>query len=158
VNKLFILAPILFFISVGAYNPPHKPVEKAEALKEEVEPPLSTLEEEMPAEPIVKVNRDVAPREKPETLKEYAKRRTIEIFGGGWKNVDFIIQKESSWKIGAINKSSGACGLGQALPCSKMKCGLSDGKCQVEWTLKYILNRYGSTKNAKAHWLSHNWY
>lgn len=136
---------------------PHQKVETKVDTKKEVvqaQPQVKTIV------PVQEPVRQVVEREraKPETLKQYAERRTIEIFGGGWENVDYIIQHESSWVVGNINKSSGACGLGQALPCSKMKCSLSDGKCQVDWTLNYILNRYGSTKNARAFWSAHHWY
>lgn len=36
-----------------------------------------------------------------------------------WSYVDFLVGKESSWNPNAINPSSGACGLGQQLPCGK---------------------------------------
>lgn len=71
---------------------------------------------------------------------------------------DFIYQKESGNNPGAINKSSGACGLGQALPCSKMGCSLSDYACQDTFFTNYMLNRYGSWENARAFWLSHKWW
>ncbi|MEK6879068.1 MAG: hypothetical protein AABY22_05640, partial [Nanoarchaeota archaeon] len=60
----------------------------------------------------------------------------------------------------AINSSSGACGLGQALPCSKMKCDLSDTACQISWTINYIKDRYGNPTNAYRFWLNQypRWY
>ena len=67
----------------------------------------------------------------------------------------FIYQKESGNNSYAINQSSGACGLGQALPCSKMGCDLSDYQCQDNWFTNYCINRYGSWSNAKAFWLQH---
>lgn len=70
----------------------------------------------------------------------------------------FIYQKESGNNPAAINKSSGACGLGQALPCSKMPCSLSDYACQDQFFTSYMQNRYGSWENAKAFWLSHKWW
>lgn len=70
----------------------------------------------------------------------------------------FIYQKESGNRPDAINASSGACGLGQALPCSKMGCSLSDYACQDAWFTNYMLNRYGSWANARAFWESHRWW
>lgn len=70
----------------------------------------------------------------------------------------FIYMKESGNNPGAINASSGACGLGQALPCSKMPCSLSDYACQDNFFTGYMQNRYGTWENAKAFWLSHRWW
>lgn len=70
----------------------------------------------------------------------------------------FIYMKESGNNPGAINRASGACGLGQALPCSKMPCSLSDYVCQDQFFTQYMLSRYGTWENAQAFWLSHNWW
>jgi hypothetical protein len=70
----------------------------------------------------------------------------------------FIYMKESGNNPGAINASSGACGLGQALPCSKMGCSLSDYACQDAFFTSYAMNRYGSWENAQAFWLANHWW
>ena len=70
----------------------------------------------------------------------------------------FIYAHESGNNPGAINKSSGACGLGQALPCSKMGCSLSDYACQDAWFTGYMQSRYGSWSNAVSFWRSHKWW
>jgi len=70
----------------------------------------------------------------------------------------FIYEHESGNRTDAINASSGACGLGQALPCSKMGCSLSDYACQDAWFTNYMKNRYGTWENAKSFWLSHKWW
>jgi hypothetical protein len=70
----------------------------------------------------------------------------------------FIYAHESGNNPGSINKSSGACGLGQALPCSKMGCSLSDYACQDAWFTGYMQSRYKTWSNAKAFWLSHKWW
>ena len=70
----------------------------------------------------------------------------------------FIYARESGNNPGAINRSSGACGLGQALPCSKMPCSLSDYACQDNFFTGYMQSRYGSWENAQAFWLSHHWW
>lgn len=70
----------------------------------------------------------------------------------------FIYMKESGNNPYAVNKSSGACGLAQSLPCSKMNCALGDYACQDAWATQYMLNRYGSWANAQAFWLAHHWW
>lgn len=69
-----------------------------------------------------------------------------------------LVFKESSLNSHAVNPSSGACGLFQALPCSKMKCSLGDSECQITWGLGYIKNRYGTPEKALSFHLEHNWY
>jgi cell pole-organizing protein PopZ len=73
-----------------------------------------------------------------------------------------IIQKESGWRTNAQNSSSGAYGIGQALPGSKMASAGSDwrtnGKTQVDWTLSYMNGRYGSPCGAWNFWQSKHWY
>ena len=70
----------------------------------------------------------------------------------------FIYMKESGNNPNSVNKSSGACGLAQALPCSKMGCALGDYACQDAWATQYMQNRYGTWENAKAFWLQHSWW
>lgn len=76
---------------------------------------------------------------------------------GNWYK-DFIYQHESGNNPGAINASSGACGLGQALPCSKMGCSLSDYACQDAWFTNYAMQRYGSWEAAYYFWVAHRWW
>lgn len=72
--------------------------------------------------------------------------------------MDNLIGKESTYNPGAINPTSGACGLFQALPCGKMKCSLDDVDCQLNWGADYIKRRYGNPTNAWKFWQEHNWY
>lgn len=69
-----------------------------------------------------------------------------------------LVCRESSYRKTAINPSSGACGLFQALPCKKMKCELTDADCQIAWGKKYISERYGSVKEAVKFHNLNNWY
>ena len=71
-----------------------------------------------------------------------------------------LIGGESGCRPNAINPSSGACGIPQALPCSKMGCSLSDAVCQLRWMDNYVKVRYGSWDNAYGTWLSRSphWY
>lgn len=70
----------------------------------------------------------------------------------------FIYAKESGNRTDAINPSSGACGLGQALPCSKLPCTLSDYACQDAWFTNYAMQRYGSWEAAQAFWVANHWW
>lgn len=69
-----------------------------------------------------------------------------------------LICRESSFNPTIINKSSGACGLAQALPCSKMKCDLADVDCQLKWIGTYVEDRYGSFQEAINFHDQMNWY
>ena len=69
-----------------------------------------------------------------------------------------IYKKESGNNPGAINKGSGACGIGQAWPCSKMKCSLSDYACQDAFFTNYAVTRYGSWEKAWEFWQKYSWW
>ncbi|QMU69945.1 transglycosylase SLT domain-containing protein [Streptacidiphilus sp. P02-A3a] len=75
---------------------------------------------------------------------------------------DQIISHESSWNVTATNASSGAYGLGQALPASKMASAGADWQTnaatQIKWALGYMDSRYGSPNAAWSFWQAHNWY
>lgn len=73
----------------------------------------------------------------------------------------YIFSHESGNNPYAINAISGACGLGQALPCGKLlnACGsLSNVSCQVQFFNNYAVARYGSSSNAYAFWQAHRWW
>ena len=85
----------------------------------------------------------------------------------GWSEYDFeclvkLWNRESSWRANAHNPSSGAHGIPQSLPASKMASEGADyytnGYTQIRWGLKYIAGRYGTPSNAWAHSESHGWY
>ncbi|MDH6709633.1 SLT domain-containing protein [Kitasatospora sp. MAA19] len=73
-----------------------------------------------------------------------------------------IIAHESSWNVTATNPSSGAYGLAQALPGSKMATHGSDWRTnpvtQIKWALDYMNSRYGSPNAAWNFWQTHHWY
>ncbi|MFD3943686.1 transglycosylase SLT domain-containing protein, partial [Streptomyces sp. NPDC058579] len=73
-----------------------------------------------------------------------------------------IVNHESSWNPSATNSSSGAYGLVQALPASKMSSAGSDWKTnpatQIKWGLNYMNERYGSPNAAWAFWQANGWY
>jgi len=79
-----------------------------------------------------------------------------------WPPLDKLWQKESGWRWNARNPSSGAYGIPQALPASKMRSAGADWKTnpatQIKWGLKYIKSRYGSPSKAWGHSQRVNWY
>ncbi|MCF2528185.1 transglycosylase SLT domain-containing protein [Yinghuangia soli] len=73
-----------------------------------------------------------------------------------------IVQKESGWRVTATNPSSGAYGLVQALPGSKMATAGADWRTnpatQIKWGLDYMNKRYGSPCGAWSFWQKNHWY
>ena len=73
-----------------------------------------------------------------------------------------IIMRESKWDVNATNPSSGAYGIPQALPGSKMATIASDWRTnpatQIIWGIEYMKDRYGSPCSAWGFKSSHGWY
>jgi hypothetical protein len=73
-----------------------------------------------------------------------------------------IVDHESTWNYRAQNPSSGAYGLVQALPGSKMSSAGDDWQTnpatQIKWGLNYMNDRYGSPCGAWSFWQANNWY
>jgi hypothetical protein len=98
--------------------------------------------------------------------KWYAK--TLSAKRHGWKTqrqfqcLVNLWSRESGWRHKAHNSSSGAHGIPQALPGSKMASAgpnwRTNPRTQIKWGLKYIKGRYGSPCGAWSHWLSRHWY
>lgn len=63
-----------------------------------------------------------------------------------------LIINESGCRPDAVNPSSGACGIPQALPCSKMPCTLQDPVCQLQWMNNYVQERYNTWDSALSFW------
>ncbi|MET7651082.1 MULTISPECIES: transglycosylase SLT domain-containing protein [unclassified Streptomyces] len=79
-----------------------------------------------------------------------------------YKAFSNIVKHESGWNMKATNASSGAYGLVQALPGSKMASAGSDwksnAKTQIKWGLDYMNSRYGSPVGAWNFWQANGWY
>ena len=75
-----------------------------------------------------------------------------------YKYVDFIVGKESSWNPKIVNKSSGACGLAQALPCNKIQGDWQNPVIALNWMDSYVKSRYKTWESAYNFWNSHKWY
>jgi hypothetical protein len=90
------------------------------------------------------------------------------LMGYGWGNAGeynsliSLWNQESNWRWNALNPSSGAYGIPQSLPASKMGSAGSDwhdnAATQMKWGLGYIKNRYGSPSAAMRHERAFNWY
>lgn len=83
---------------------------------------------------------------------------------GQWPALKALWMGESGWRSNAYNASSGATGIPQSLPGSKMASEGADWRTnaatQIRWGEKYIKSRYGSPMNAYNAWLRRNphWY
>lgn len=75
-----------------------------------------------------------------------------------WGYADFMVQKESSWNPNAVNRFSGACGLAQALPCSKLGPNWNNPVVALNWMNDYVNGRYGGWEGAYTFWVTHRWY
>lgn len=101
------------------------------------------------------------------SVSEYQAYAQKRCFDYGWSDADFqalvnLWNKESGWNPSAHNSSSGAHGIPQALPASKMATAgtdyLTNYKTQIEWGLSYIKSRYGTPSAAWNHSCRKGWY
>lgn len=76
--------------------------------------------------------------------------------------VDYVVSKESQWRPGVANSYSGAFGLCQALPASKMSSAgadyLTNPITQLKWCSGYAEGRYGSWAGAYEAWQVQGWW
>lgn len=83
---------------------------------------------------------------------------------GQWGCLEQLWVGESNWEWNATNSSSGAYGIPQSLPASKMASAGSDWRTnpvtQMEWGMEYISLSYGTPCGALNFWNSQNphWY
>ncbi|MEV7902221.1 lytic transglycosylase domain-containing protein [Streptomyces anulatus] len=103
-----------------------------------------------------------APRASTATVsgaRSYARSR---LSGDQYACLDRLIHRESGWNHRATNPSSGAYGLMQALPGSKMSSAGADWRTnpvtQIRWGLSYISSRYGNPCGAWNFWQQNRWY
>jgi uncharacterized protein YabE (DUF348 family) len=76
---------------------------------------------------------------------------------------NYIVEKEAGWDgTQQMNASSGAYGLCQALPASKMASAgddyMTNPVTQLKWCNSYAIARYGSWYGAYEFWRSHYWW
>ncbi len=101
----------------------------------------------------------------PDGAREVAKSLMEEKYGWGDRQfacLDGLWTKESHWNYRASNKRSGAHGIPQALPASKMEVIGTDWRTnpvtQISWGLHYIDKRYETPCGAFAKFKRTNWY
>ena len=79
-----------------------------------------------------------------------------------WKPLKWLWNRESGWNKYASNPYSGAYGIPQALPGSKMASAGPDWQTsaatQIRWGLGYIRSVYGSPCGAWSHEQAYGWY
>ena len=86
--------------------------------------------------------------------------------GAQWNALVMLWNRESGWSNTAQNPSSGAYGIPQSLPYTKMPKaawppsagGNASSIAQISWGLSYIKSTYGNPVNAWAHETSIGWY
>lgn len=82
--------------------------------------------------------------------------------GDQWSCLNQLWYKESGWNHTSMNPSSGAYGIPQSLPGSKMAKAGADWRTnpatQIKWGLGYIKGRYGTPCGAWGHFQAKNWY
>ena len=75
-----------------------------------------------------------------------------------WQYADYIVSRESGWNPRAVNPYSGACGLAQAYPCSKLGPNWYDPVVALKWQYNYVTERYGGYQGAYNFWVRNRWY
>lgn len=89
------------------------------------------------------------------------------VMARGWDQAQYdclvsLWQRESGWNVYAHNRSSGAYGIPQSLPGSKMATAGADWQTnpatQITWGLGYISGRYGTPCGAWAKSQASGWY
>jgi hypothetical protein len=79
-----------------------------------------------------------------------------------WAAVNYIVSHESSWRYTAQEPTTGAYGLCQALPATKMSSAgedwLTNPVTQLKWCTQYAQSRYGSWWGAYSVWTAQRWW
>jgi hypothetical protein len=92
-------------------------------------------------------------------------RKMLRSFGwtaGQFRYLNLLWEAESSWNVSAENPSTGAYGIPQAVPGTKMASAgpdwQTDAATQISWGLSYIKAAYGSPRTAWEHEVTDGWY
>ena len=88
-----------------------------------------------------------------DSLKLYAHSRIVNY--KQFQCFNQLITRESNWRVEAINPNGKHFGLGQM---NNPKYQNLDGYRMIDWSLRYIKARHGSSCNAYAHWQKHGWH
>jgi hypothetical protein len=132
-----------------------KKIRKPVSIKKPVESRKPVHKPRQPKPP----TKPYTPKKSYSGVKEWARQQVGDV---QFRCLDKLFTRESGWNTYATNPSSGAYGIPQSLPASKMASAGADWKTnpftQVRWGLNYIANRYGSPCGAWAHSQSVGWY
>jgi hypothetical protein len=108
---------------------------------------------------------ELAAANTPDGARAFAADLAASQYGWGvdqFQCLDRLWQKESGWSYTAYNASSGATGIPQSLPGSKMATAGADwetnARTQITWGLGYINSAYGTPCSAWSHSQAMNWY
>ncbi|WP_243725693.1 lytic transglycosylase domain-containing protein [Actinomadura rubrisoli] len=97
-----------------------------------------------------------------ENKKYGRKMNALKGWGHCWSSLETLWDHESGWNERAENPSSGAYGIPQALPASKLASAGADWRTssptQIAWGLGYIKARYKDPCGAWSWWSAHHWY
>jgi hypothetical protein len=111
------------------------------------------------------VSRQVELARTPIGAKKVARSILMDEYGFSetqYKCLNQLWTKESNWNYKSRNKKSGAHGIPQALPASKMNVVSTDWRTnpvtQIRWGLRYISIRYETPCKALAKHKRSNWY
>jgi hypothetical protein len=96
-------------------------------------------------------------------LQDYARKLLAAYgWGGQWPQFNAVVNAESGWNVHATNPSSGAYGIPQALPPSKMASAgpdwMTSGYTQLRWMMAYIAQRWHDPAGAWANESRYHWY
>jgi len=135
-----------------------KPTVKASSLKQKItnKPVKVTKKAQVPE--VVKQKPAVASQQPRITGGKTEWMRAAGIPESEWWAVDSIVTRESGWNPNAVNQSSGACGLGQQLPCGKWAGEWNDPVAALIAQKQYVTERYGGYSQAVAFWNQQHWY
>ena len=140
----------------------------------------TTQKDENKMEPIKEVLKETIPEPAPAIVQQQIapKQPTVTGTCEDWMSqagvthpiATDLITRESGCNPCAYNpgqsdcnyKGNMACGIPQALPCSKLRdvagCAMTDAVCQLKWMQNYVMARYGSWESALAFHNANNWY
>lgn len=95
-------------------------------------------------------------------IKVYAFERVLMTWGDDqWIYFNDLVKRESNWNSEAKNPASSAYGFGQLLDSTWKSVGCektSDPYIQIDCTIKYVKDRYGTPKQAIIFHNKANWY
>lgn len=161
-----------------AIDEPSPPVVHAQPAQDVVEEkPVKNIEKEPVVDPQgCEPEMHWAAEPPHDCIPKKAPRKTVSTHTGNWVEQCHVWAAEvgihlNSWAIELLDRESncdptvwnyagsGACGIPQSLPCSKMPQGINTPPPQqIKWMHDYVMARYGSWQAAVAFHDRMNWY